>query len=113
MIARRLAESSEDAAGWVGKDALRELTNPLAKLPSRVTPPRSKGMNDEIPRPHGAEAVSEYFFSALVRRVIVDVNRLVVIGCIRLRRECPTDKLILRTLLRMSDDISNDGKRDS
>jgi 3-methyladenine DNA glycosylase AlkD len=27
-VARRLADSPEDAARWVGKDALRELTSP-------------------------------------------------------------------------------------
>ncbi|MGH7514283.1 MAG: hypothetical protein ACREOQ_15315 [Gemmatimonadales bacterium] len=30
-LARRLAASEEPAARWVGKDALRELTNPKVK----------------------------------------------------------------------------------
>jgi 3-methyladenine DNA glycosylase AlkD len=46
-VARRLADSSEGAAGWVGRDALRELTSPsvirrLAARP-RASAPARKG----------------------------------------------------------------------
>ena len=34
-LARRLAESSEPAERWVGKDVLRDLTRPAKETPAR------------------------------------------------------------------------------